>query len=1339
MTMVVEGSRTPEFHDIFDQEKAPKSIDIDDTEAMSSLESSLSILGLDSSLRHPDIAEENENRAKQRNGYDYAGLPKRECRCLRSAEISPTDLTERANLALIVLARMFRMDLVTETLAASFLVHTVLIGSISLRKRCLKIAAQGDNVQSELNAFLANFSNLSMTLLNESLWTTATEHSRVVCDISDLVDGRLLEAVHTNLAAYALDAQQCSIYEMLAHVLCAISGVHLKVPPCTTTPNAVIEATNDFDINELSILPFSNPVFDKHLSSIHLRIGPPKSSERDSGRVYQEVSHWHNAKRRLDPKAAQQTPASEKEKFRARRRNQFFMSEMQDYAASLTNAAGKALEPETVTVKDPESSKERKAAKPPVDKVPKAKATPSRKAQGKATMLDEIAAKKAIKDVENENRAFSSWRKVREILEAERSLEAKYLKMSAYLRDLTDQKRAVLEAEVNYHLLCVLVDIYRGLRKGADMKATVTTAEDCYATAAMVWDTCRRLSAMESLTKTIAHGMAEIVNVFSLPQLEMPTIQIDRKLAYDPALSLPGANELAIQVGDKEFQLLHCGPYMDRNLDAAADPRVPFHPDAWQRRVLDELDAKRSVFVVAPTSAGKTFISFYAMERILRGDDDSVLVYVAPTKALVNQIAAEIQARFSKRYEHAGKSVWAIHTRDYRINNPSGCQILVTVPHILQIMLLAPSNAKSWSPRVKYIIFDEIHSIGQAEDGVVWEQLLLLAPCPIIALSATVGNPEMFNSWLSSTQQSSGHEVTMIKHQHRYSDLRKFAFDPPKKFAFVGLSDRSSFATLGLDGLEGLEFIHPIASLVNKSRGMPDDLSLEARDCLSLYRAMKKHETSKFPMDPALDPSNNEILPGVIRKAHIIRWEQQLKQLLKTWMKDDKSPFDKVLDDMTHEFKSTSAHDHQVSKGKLAEVEEDRFTDVQPQNLYATTLPLLCKLHERNALPAIFFNYDRHKCEGIARAVVKQLENAEAHWKERSIAWKTKVKGWEEWKKNQSKAGAKRPAKAPAKKKGKGEDDDPASKTDRLQENTSEEVNPYANFDPNAPVDGFHFAAKQKADPAKLSNYFYQMTRRGVSPWLAVALRRGIGVHHAGMNRKYRQVVEMLFRQGFLRVVIATGTLALGINMPCATVVFSGDSIFLTALNFRQAAGRAGRRGFDLLGNVVFQNISHSKICRLLSSRLPDLNGHFPITTTLVLRLFSLLHESNNSPYAVKAINSLLSQPRLYLDGPAFKDQVLHHLRFSIEYLRRQDLLSSQGAPINFAGLTSHLYFTENSSFALNALIKGEYFHGLCSEIDTKESHVLRTLMVVMAHLFGRRPCREVLLPSLPLAEFRDC
>lgn len=193
---------------------------------------------------------------------------------------------------------------------------------------------------------------------------------------------------------------------------------------------------------------------------------------------------------------------------------------------------------------------------------------------------------------------------------------------------------------------------------------------------------------------------------------------------------------------------------------------------------------------MAPTSAGKTFVSFYAMKKILLANDDDVIVYVAPTKALVNQMAAEIQARFSKTYRKEGRSIWAIHTRAYRVNNPTGCQVLVTVPHILQIMLLAPSNAKqgnSWSQRVKRIIFDEVHCIGQAEDGIIWEQLLLLlAPCPIIALSATVGNPLEFRNWLAASQEAKGFVLEMVVHSARYSDLRKFIYKAPAAAPFQG-------------------------------------------------------------------------------------------------------------------------------------------------------------------------------------------------------------------------------------------------------------------------------------------------------------------------------------------------------------------------------------------------------------------------------------------------------------------------------------------------------------------------------------------------------------------------
>jgi ATP-dependent RNA helicase DDX60 len=104
------------------------------------------------------------------------------------------------------------------------------------------------------------------------------------------------------------------------------------------------------------------------------------------------------------------------------------------------------------------------------------------------------------------------------------------------------------------------------------------------------------------------------------------------------------------------------------------------------------------------------------MEKVLRGSDDGILVYVAPTKALVTQIAAEVYARFKKEVP-GGRfdilhmvllskdirlgSCWAIHTRDYRIHNPQKCQILVTVPEMLAIMLLSPPLARVWTPRIK--------------------------------------------------------------------------------------------------------------------------------------------------------------------------------------------------------------------------------------------------------------------------------------------------------------------------------------------------------------------------------------------------------------------------------------------------------------------------------------------------------------------------------------------------------------------------------------------------------------------------------------------------------------
>ncbi|MBC8011684.1 MAG: DEAD/DEAH box helicase, partial [Burkholderiales bacterium] len=91
-------------------------------------------------------------------------------------------------------------------------------------------------------------------------------------------------------------------------------------------------------------------------------------------------------------------------------------------------------------------------------------------------------------------------------------------------------------------------------------------------------------------------------------------------------------------------------------------------------------------------------------------------------------------------------------------------------------------------------------------------------------------------------------------------------------------------------------------------------------------------------------------------------------------------------------------------------------------------------------------------------------------------------------------------------------------------------------------------------------------------------LRHGIGVHHAGLLPRYRILVEQLAQKGLLKLICGTDTLGVGINVPLRTVVFTQlwkyggtKASTLSVRDFRQIAGRAGRKGYDDIGHVVVQ------------------------------------------------------------------------------------------------------------------------------------------------------------------------
>lgn len=134
----------------------------------------------------------------------------------------------------------------------------------------------------------------------------------------------------------------------------------------------------------------------------------------------------------------------------------------------------------------------------------------------------------------------------------------------------------------------------------------------------------------------------------------------------------------------------------------------------------------------------------------------------------------------------------------------------------------------------------------------------------------------------------------------------------------------------------------------------------------------------------------------------------------------------------------------------------------------------------------------------------------------------------------------------------------------------------------------------------------------GYARWRA-GLDAGIAAHHAGMVPPFKEAVEACFTEGLVKVVFATETLALGVNMPARTVVIEKLSKFtgehhelLTAGQYTQITGRAGRRGIDHIGHAVVlwsPFVAFGKVAGLASSRSFELSSAFRPTYNMAANL----------------------------------------------------------------------------------------------------------------------------------------
>tara|TARA_B110001452_G_scaffold229680_1_gene205658 strand:- start:297 stop:2612 length:2316 start_codon:yes stop_codon:yes gene_type:complete len=129
-------------------------------------------------------------------------------------------------------------------------------------------------------------------------------------------------------------------------------------------------------------------------------------------------------------------------------------------------------------------------------------------------------------------------------------------------------------------------------------------------------------------------------------------------------------------------------------------------------------------------------------------------------------------------------------------------------------------------------------------------------------------------------------------------------------------------------------------------------------------------------------------------------------------------------------------------------------------------------------------------------------------------------------------------------------------------------------------------------------------------------LQRGVAVHHSGLLPVLKEVVELLFQENLVRVLFATETFAMGVNMPARTVVFTslrkwdGESFRLpSGGEYVQMSGRAGRRGIDTQGTVVVllaEPLGAEEFCSMLKGGSVPLTSSFRLRYNTLLKLYTM-------------------------------------------------------------------------------------------------------------------------------------
>ena len=254
-------------------------------------------------------------------------------------------------------------------------------------------------------------------------------------------------------------------------------------------------------------------------------------------------------------------------------------------------------------------------------------------------------------------------------------------------------------------------------------------------------------------------------------------------------------------------------------------------------------------------------------------------------------------------------------------------------------------------------------------------------------------------------------------------------------------------------------------------------------------------------------------------------------------------------------------------------------------------------------------------------------------------------------------------------------------------------------------------------------------------------LRRGIGVHHSGLLPILKETIEILFQENLIKVLFATETFSIGLNMPAKTVVFTSvekfdgtNNRYLTPSEFVQMSGRAGRRGLDDRGIVIMMingKMEPQTAKEIVRGEQDKLNSAFYLGYNMILNLmrvegispeFMLEHcfyQFQNTS-SVSGLEKELQQMQIEKDSMEIADEATIKEYFDLRqqlstYTKdMRDVINHPNYCLQFMqpGRVVHIKF-EDKDFGWGAVVKFSARRPGATEYPPQESYVLDVLLLL--------------------------